>query len=169
LLAGVAVAFGGVVLIGVSVSSTADADPWGVVLCIVAAIAYAIGVVAQKPLLKDASGLHVTWLACVIGTVTCLPFIPALLDDLATASPSTIGWMVYLGVMPTALGFITWAYALARSTAGRLAAATYLVPPVAIIMGWLLLSETPPALALLGGAICLTGVYIARRVRRTPA
>ena len=53
--------------------------------------------------------------------------------------------MVYLGVFPTALAFTTWAYALARSSAGRMGALTYFVPPLAILMGWALLDEVPPA------------------------
>jgi drug/metabolite transporter (DMT)-like permease len=40
---------------------------------------------------------------------------------------------------------------------------TYLVPPVAIGLGWLILSERPAWLAVDGGAICLAGVYLARR------
>ena len=71
--------------------------------------------------------------------------------------------MVYLGLVPTALAFTTWAYALSHTTAGRMGATTYLVPPLAILMGWLILSETPPVLALAGGALCLAGVVLARR------
>jgi drug/metabolite transporter (DMT)-like permease len=71
--------------------------------------------------------------------------------------------MVYLGVFPTALAFTTWAYALARTDAGRMGAITYLVPPISVLLGWLLLSESPSALALAGGAVCLLGVIVARR------
>jgi drug/metabolite transporter (DMT)-like permease len=39
-------------------------------------------------------------------------------------------------------------------------------------MGWSMLGETPPALALLGGALCLAGVAVTRETRfvrrRTP-
>ena len=55
--------------------------------------------------------------------------------------------MVYLGAVPTALAFSTWAYALRRMDAGRLGVTTYLVPPLVILLGWLLLDEVPPALA----------------------
>jgi drug/metabolite transporter (DMT)-like permease len=75
--------------------------------------------------------------------------------------------MVYLGVFPTAVAFTTWAYALSRTTAGRMGATTYLVPPIAILLGWAMLGESPAALAFLGGALCLAGVVIARRP--TPA
>jgi len=39
---------------------------------------------------------------------------------------------------------------------------TYLAPPLAILMAWLILSEAPPLLALPGG-LSLLGVMIARR------
>jgi drug/metabolite transporter (DMT)-like permease len=70
---------------------------------------------------------------------------------------------VYLGVFPTAIAFTTWAYALSRTTAGRMGALTYLVPPLAVLLGWLALDETPPAAALAGGALCLAGVVVTRR------
>ncbi|HEU6445632.1 MAG TPA: DMT family transporter, partial [Gaiellaceae bacterium] len=72
-------------------------------------------------------------------------------------------WMVYLGAFPTAIGFMTWAYALSKTTAGRMGATTYLVPPLAIVIGWAMLGEAPEALAFLGGALCLGGVVLARR------
>jgi drug/metabolite transporter (DMT)-like permease len=167
LLVGSVVAFGGVVLIGVSSSSPdrAQADVWGVLLCVVAAAAYAVSVVAQKPLLASMPALEVTWIACTIGGLCALPFAGALWHDLSRAGVSALGWVVYLGLMPTAVAFTTWAYALARSTAGRLGSTTYLVPPLTIALGWGLLGETPAALAVAGGAVCLVGVAISRRTR----
>lgn len=83
--------------------------------------------------------------------------------ELGEAGASALGWAVYLGVFPTAVAFTTWAYALSRTTAGRMGATTYLVPPLAVLMGWAILEETPPTLALLGGALCLIGVAVSRR------
>jgi drug/metabolite transporter (DMT)-like permease len=100
---------------------------------------------------------------CAVGTVVLLPFAPTLARELEAAGAGAIGWTVYLGVAPTALGFATWAYALRRMNAGRLAALAYLIPVVAILLGWALLGETPPWLAAVGGALCLAGVALARR------
>jgi drug/metabolite transporter (DMT)-like permease len=166
LLLGGGVAFGGVIVIGLATSHGAGSDLAGVVLCLVAAVAYAGGVVSQKPLLGRLSALQVTWSACTIGAVACLPYLPALIRGLGSAPASSSGWLVYLGVFPTAVAFTTWAYALARTSAGRMGATTYLVPPVAILLSWLLLGETPPALALLGGVLCLVGVSLTRRPSR---
>lgn len=163
LVIGCTVAFGGVVLIGTATSSGAPADAWGVLLCLVAAAGYAVGMVTQKPLLDTVSALHVTWLAGLVGAVACLPFAPALVRDLGSAPASTIWWVVFLGVLPSAVAFTTWAYALARTSAGRLGAATYLAPPIAIGLGWALLGERPAVLAIVGGGVCLVGVYLTRR------
>jgi len=72
--------------------------------------------------------------------------------------------MLFLGVFPTSIAFTTWAYALARGSAGRVAATAYLIPPITIVMSWAILGEVPGAIAVLGGALCLLGVAIARRV-----
>ena len=163
LLAGSAVAFAGAILIGVATSDGGLAASGGAALCLVAALAYAGGVVSQKPVLARVSPLQVTFLACSVGALACLPFGPTLVDELGGASGSSVAWMIYLGLVPTALAFTTWAYALSRTTAGRMGATTYLVPPLAILMAWLILSETPPLLAVAGGALCIVGVVLARR------
>jgi len=166
LVAGCAIAFAGAVVIGIATSNGRLVPSWGAILCLVAALAYAGGVVTQKPLLARVSPLQITWLAATSGAVVCLPFAPSLWSDASSARASAIGWTVYLGIVPTAIGFIAWAYALSRTTAGRMGSTTYLVTPIAILLGWLLLDETPPALALLGGALCLAGVAVARGVQR---
>lgn len=162
LFAGLGIAFAGVIVIGLAVSSS-HATTAGVVLCLTAAVAYAAAVVAQKPVLRRLSPLQTILLCCLIGAVVCLPFAPQLADELGDADPGAIAWMLYLGVFPTALAFTTWAYALAQTGAGRMGAITYLVPPISVLLGWLLLEESPPSLALAGGAVCLLGVIVARR------
>jgi drug/metabolite transporter (DMT)-like permease len=168
LFAGCAVSFAGAVLIGIAISRHGVGQTWGAVLCIVAALAYAGGVVTQKPILRGSSALAVTWLACTVGAISCLPYSPGLVHALGHARASAIAWTVYLGIAPTAIGFVTWAYALARTTAGRMGSTTYLVPPLAVLLGWAILGEVPPVLALPGGVLCLAGVALSRMPRRRP-
>jgi drug/metabolite transporter (DMT)-like permease len=163
LFAGCAVAFSGCVLIGLANSQASSRASLGIALLVLAAFAYATAVVIQKPVLARVSPLQVTWLGCLAGALVLLPFAPTLLGELDEAGAEGIGWIVYLGVGPTALGFAAWAFALRRMTAGRLASLAYLIPVVAILLGWALLGETPPWLAAVGGALCLAGVYLARR------
>jgi len=167
LLAGCLVSFAGAVVIGLATSGHGLHESLGAVLCLVAAAAYAGGVVAQKPVLRHASPLSVTWLACTIGAISCLPYAGSLVHGIGHARASTIGWMIYLGVAPTAAGFVLWAYALARTTAGRMGSTTYLVPPLALLFGWAFLGEVPPLLVFPGGVLCLAGVALARTRSRS--
>ena len=162
LVIGALVAFSGAVLVGAA-TAQGTSDVWGAVLCLVAAVTYAIGVLAQKPAVRRLPPLQVTFLSCAIGAVVCLPFTPGLVREVAAAPVSASGWLVYLGVVPTALAFSTWAYALARMDAGRLGVSTYAVPPITIALGAGLLGEVPPPLAVVGGVICLVGVGLSRR------
>jgi drug/metabolite transporter (DMT)-like permease len=135
LLAGCGVALAGCVLIGLASTQAGSRGGLGIALLVVAAFAYATAVVVQKPALARTSPLQVTWLGCVAATVLCLPFAPALIGEVDDAGAVGIGWLVYLGLAPTALGFATWAYALRRMSAGRLASLAYLIPVVAVVLG----------------------------------
>ena len=93
---------------------------------------------------------------------------PDQLSGFRVSGPKGEPQVVYLGAMPTAVAFTTWAYALARTSAGKLGITTYLVPPIAIVMGWAFLAETPTPLAYVGGALCLAGVGLSRRQPSRP-
>jgi drug/metabolite transporter (DMT)-like permease len=169
LLAGMAVSFAGAVTVGLSMSGDGGSSVLGVVLCLLAAVAYAGGVVAQKPALAKASALQVTTFGCLVGAVMCLPFAGQLVHQAADAPVSATLNMVYLGVFPTALAFTTWAYALARTTASKMGATTYAVPALVVLMSWLALGEVPGLLTLGGGVLCLAGVAVSRSRARGQA
>ncbi|MFC7646103.1 DMT family transporter [Streptosporangium lutulentum] len=157
-----AVSFVGAVVVGVSMSDGGRSSILGVLLCLVAAVTYAAGVVSQKPALRHASALQVTTFGCFVGTTACLPFAGQLVSQLGTAPLSATLNVLYLGVFPTALAFTTWAYALARTTAGKMGATTYVVPALVVLMSWVVLGEVPGQLTLLGGLLCLAGVAVSR-------
>jgi drug/metabolite transporter (DMT)-like permease len=171
LLIGIAVAASGVVLISLSTrdeSAVDTASTTGVLLCLAAAVLYAIGALAQKPTLTVVTPVMTVWLMCIVGAVVCLPYLPSLARELGDASTGDIVWLVYLGAFPTAIGFSTWSYALKRLSAGQVASATYLVPAVATLISWVMLDEVPAALAFVGGGLCLVGVAITRYRSRPP-
>ena len=162
LLAGVAVSFAGAVVVGLSPSGRGVSSLPGVALCLAAAVTYAVGVVLQKPALRYASPLQVTTFGCLVGAAACLPFAGQLVTQAGAAPLTATLQIVYLGVFPTALGFSTWAYALSRTTAGKMGATTYAVPVLAVAMSWAFLHAVPGSLTLLGGLLCLAGVAVSR-------
>lgn len=164
LLIGLGVGFAGVVIIARASSSGGNGDLVGVLLSAVAAVTYAAGVITQKKLLGGGmTALEMTFWYYVVGTVACLPWTVELGGVVADASASDLGWIVYLGIVPSALAFVTWAYALNHSEAGKFALTTFLVPFITTLIAWMLLDEVPPAMAFVGGVLCIVGVLLTRR------
>lgn len=166
LLAGIAVAFAGVVVIGLAMRGQGGSDVSGVLLALLAAVTYAVGVVTQKVLLRRLSGLEVVCYACWIGVVVCLPWTGDLVGVVRHGGVADLAWIGYLGLFPTALAFSLWAFALRHTDAGKQAITTFLVPGITAVLAWLLLDEVPPALAFAGGLLCIVGVLVTRRKPR---
>lgn len=169
LLIGLAVAFVGVLVISVG-EGAHGGDASGVGLALAAAVLYSVGVLSQKLALRAVPAGQATWLGCTAAALAMMPFAPQAVHELAHARGGDILLAVYLGAFPMALGFLLWAFALSRSTAGSLGSTTLAVPAIAVLMSWILLDELPSPIAGIGGAICLIGVVAATgRVRRRSA
>ncbi len=166
LVVGLALAFGGVAVISLAGPSGGQRDLLGIGLCLLSAIVYSVSVIVQKPLVARLSALHVTWLACTVGAVVCLPFAGTLVTQASAAPASSLWWLAYLGIFPTAIAFTTYGYALQHMTASSLGVTTYLVPPMTVVLSLVFLGEVPPGLAYVGGALALLGVAVARRTAR---
>ncbi|MCU1508081.1 MAG: EamA family transporter [Glaciihabitans sp.] len=164
---GAGVAFLGAVLIGVATAGSVGlTNGAGILWCFAAAVAYAAGVLLQKPALRRLPAAQVTWMGCAIGMIACLPFSGDLVAGLAVAPLPAILGVVYLGAIPTALAFSTWAYALSRMPAGQLGVTTYVVPALVVLFGLAVFHEVPVPLAIAGGLLCLAGVALSRRKSR---
>ena len=166
LFVGCAIAFAGCALIGFATAQSRSGAAVGIVLLAVAVVAYSTAIVVQKPVLARVPPFQVTFIGVVAATIACLPFAPTLASEVGRAGSGAIApieWTVYLGAFPTAIGFATWGFALRRTKAGQLGTLTYLAPVVAVLLGWVVLHETPPGLAVAGGLLALSGVYCARR------
>lgn len=165
LLIGMVIGFGGVAIIARGYSGGGEGDSLGVLLVVVSAAMYAVGVLSQKSLLRRIPSVQVVFVSFVIGALVCLPFSPDLLSVVAEGG-ATLWWTVYLGVFPTAIAFTTWAFALTHTDAGKLSLTTFLVPAITTVIAWALLDEVPPALTFLGGALAIVGVLLTRRTPR---
>src|SRR6185312_15140039 len=134
-------------------------------IVLAAAVLQAIFHTAQKPLLGRYTGFEVTAYAMWAGTVFVLPWTGSLLRALwgpgAHAGRAAIGSAVFLGLAPSAAGFVLWAYAMARTDVGRVTVSLYLVPAAAIGISLVWLGEIPGPAELIGGAIALAGVVLA--------
>lgn len=161
LIAGAVISFAGVGIIAAA-GNTHGVTASGLLFSLLAAVTYAASVIIQKPLLGRVNSFTMTFLGAAVGAVGLLPFAGDLVRQIPQHPAETLGWIFFLGIVPTAISFTTWAYALSAIPAGQASAFTYLVPALTVVMGWLFLGEVPSALVLLGGALCLGGVFFGR-------
>jgi len=74
--------------------------------------------------------------------------------------------LLYLGLVPTALGFWLWNKGAARTSVGRLAVANNLKVPLAVLVSWLVFSESAPYVRAVVGLVVMVGAV--RLVSRDP-
>ncbi len=163
LIPGALIALAGVGLIAWGTSSSDRVDLVGVLWALVATVTYAVGVLTQKPALKRLSSNQVTLLGAAIALIPLFWWAPEAFTTVQSAPIDAIVGAVWLGAIPTALGFGLWGYALKRMPAGRLGVSTYVVPPLVIVESAILLGEWPHPIAIVGGLIALAGVWWSRR------
>ncbi|MGW7422289.1 DMT family transporter [Streptomyces sp. NPDC054813] len=158
---GSGVAIGGSVIVALGGGSTGFSG--GALVVFAAAVVQGVYHFVSKPLLRRYSGVEVATYAMVAGTVFALPLLPATLHVVAEAPLGALVSVVYLGLLPSAVGFVIWGYAVARLPLAVSTAALYLVPPVALIVSFVWLSEIPHLLEVVGGIVIISGVVLINR------
>jgi drug/metabolite transporter (DMT)-like permease len=137
-------------------------DP-GAFLILLSAGCVSVYFVFQKPYLAKYGALPFTTYAVWVGTLLTLPYSSNLFSQTLTAPSSTTLVLVYLGLFPTALGYVTYAYAMSRMDASAAVSFLYLIPVLAYLIGWAWLGEVPTPLSVLGTLLALAGVVLVNR------
>ena len=159
---GALISFSGVALICWSRAGLTGFDS-GISLILLAALSQAAYFILIKPLLQRYTALDLTSYVVWFGFLFLLPFGAGLAEDLQASSMLTLGAVLFLGIGPAALAYLAWSYVLSTMPAGRASNLLFLVPVVAIALGWIVLGETPPPIAVLGGAVAIGGVLLSRK------
>ena len=154
-----------VAIVGCAVIALSGGDArYTVAAWVVLAAAVAQGVyhAASKPLLQRYTAVEVACYATWTGTLLLVPLAPGAFAEVPTAGLSAGLSVVFLGLLPSALGFVVWGHVVSRSTLSNATAVLYLVPVIALAVSFGWLGERPGVVDLLGGFISVAGVMIIR-------
>jgi drug/metabolite transporter (DMT)-like permease len=159
----VACAVGGLALISASTGSASGPHPLaGIAASLGSGLAYAGSTVLNRRQSDLADPLTLTGAASIVGTLTLLPVALASGMGFAADRP-TVAALLYLGVVPTVMGYGLFFGGL-RSTPYEVAAVlTLLEPLAAALLAAALLGETLGLAGVVGAALLLvavTGLYV---------
>ena len=156
---GIAISFAGVSLIAIGEGGGLHFNR-GAFLVLIAAISTGISVVLQKNYLKTYNVTDFSTHLILAGTLFLLVFVPGLAAEIRRAALKPTLAVVYLGVFPAAIAYLTWGYVLKRIPASIAASSLYTPPIFAIAIGWLVLKEVPSVLSIVGGGLAFAGVTL---------
>jgi len=170
-LLGVIFGFGGIALVifgGNGSASIPATHIKGDLVMIAAAALWASYAIFSKPLLKHYSPLKVTTWAHTLGAILIIPigFSQAVHMDWLHLAPLGWGCTLYFAWLAGVYGFVVWYRGVRVIGSSKTMVFQYLVPPVALVVGYLVLKEAPSLLQALGVIVTLSGVYIASHARR---
>ena len=165
-LGGLALAFCGVVVLLLTGTSGLPTvlDARGPVLALTAVLLSSFGTVYARRQLGQANVISVTAFQTFAAALVLVPLgLLVARTDLATISRT--GWLAvaYTGLVGSVLAFLAFFQLIREFGATSAAETTYLTPPVAGLLGVLLLDEVISGTLVFGAILIMLGVYVAER------
>ena len=123
---------------------------------------WALYAVISRPLSQRYGSLTVTAMSSVLCAAALVLLLgrPSTLTTLAGMDSAAWTGMFYLVVLVNVITMVTWNYGAARLPAAAAGAFLYLVPPIGVLAGALILGEKVTSGMVIGGALIMAGVAI---------
>lgn len=156
---GLLIALAGVVLVVLASGNNVSFQPKAL-LVLVSVVVTSIYFTLQKPFSARYGAEAVTTVTILGGALGTLPFGTGLPHALLTAPGARIAALVWLGLAPTFLGYLTWNMALHRASVSKVSSFIYFSTPIALLISWAWLGERPGWITLIGAVIVVGGVVL---------
>jgi drug/metabolite transporter (DMT)-like permease len=134
-----------------------DQNQLGIVLGLLAGLAYAGFIILSKKALSSFSSQVVAFYSYSVASVFLLPFVMGI--DFSPDLTSLILLLV-LGIFNTGFAVTLYLEGLNLIKAQKAVVLTYLEPASAVVFGFIFLSQPPTPLMIVGGSLILTAGYI---------
>jgi drug/metabolite transporter (DMT)-like permease len=168
---GILLAAAGVVILIGTGGDVSTGHLKGDLLTLVGAWSYAVTPVMVLPLYRRYSTLSVMTVSVMCGTLLLVVVgLPDLLRQSWNLSPAAWGQLLYAALGAGTLGYLFWYEGIRRIGPTRVAAYAYLIPPFGVWLAVTVLKEPFGLQHVLGAAVIITGVALARwPARSAPA
>lgn len=133
----------------------------GVLLALGSAIGYALVALTSRRL-SNYHPLQPVAFGVTVGAIVLLPFV---LSNGLTTNLHSSSWLrlLYLGLIPTALGYVVFTLGMRTTKATVATIVTLLEPLTAVILAFVLFREQLSATAILGGILLIAAIVLLSR------
>jgi len=134
---------------------------WGMVALVASAATSGYASVLVKRYLTELSPIVLTSMQMTLAALIILS-LGLLTEDVRAMrfTPSSVGSLLYLSLVGSALAFSLYYWLLKRMEATRLSLMAFVTPVVALFLGWATYGETINVGTILGTALVFLGIYI---------
>ncbi|WP_320202304.1 EamA family transporter [Agrobacterium rosae] len=162
-IAGAAVAFGGLAVIGLERLNITAMVP--LLMCVGAALSWAIGNIVNRKVGRVNAVSFIAWTSLVpVLPLVILSLVlegpQAIADGLALASPMTVMVVIYMAYGATIVGAGIWSYLLSRYPAGTVAPFSLLVPIVGFLGAYFAFNEEITLFEVIGSSLVVAGLAL---------
>lgn len=161
---GILIAIGGVVILSyVKAEARQQNELLGIVLLIVAGIAWAFYNFLTKKVVNRYPSISLLFYQTLFGTLFMLPL--SLFERAQWQAPTlmTFSMMLFLGVFCSVIAFLLYNLGLKKLSPSSVTSMLNLVPIFGVFFSWLLLGERVTLQKVIGGTIVILGVMLSLR------
>jgi drug/metabolite transporter (DMT)-like permease len=147
-------------------ANTAGASPLGIVVVLLAAVAYATYTTGSRMALSSVDSELLTATAMVATTVSMLPYGVAVGGLSIPTGVAQWALVLGIGLLGTAVPIVLFVRGLDRIEASHASVIGTAEPLVTVVLGVILLGETATPVFVVGGGLVLCGVLLIQRTGR---
>ncbi|EGQ0410305.1 DMT family transporter [Staphylococcus aureus] len=161
------VAFIGISIISISKDDYTTINVLGVFIILLASFSESLYFTFQKKYIEKYGFIAFTLYTIMASSPFMLIFIPEIINDIHSATFTSIVSVLYLAIFPTIIPYVLLAYIVKSVGVSDATMSLYLTPIVSLLLSYLLLDELPTTLAIIGGIITLLGVSLSNFFQNT--
>ena len=164
---GVLITFAGTVIITLQKGFSVESEYfWGNNLILIAALAWALGAVVSRPMLKRISPIRLAFYATSLTLPLhfLMPFLTGGSFE-HLADPGVVMCWLFSGIFSTGLAYAMWNLGVKQLGASAAAVYQNFVPLVAIFVSWQFLDESITLIQIIGGVMIIAGLLVTRKLR----
>jgi drug/metabolite transporter (DMT)-like permease len=163
-LLGAFVGFSGVVLLSVERAGSIQASAnIGDALLLLGAFLWAVAIVYYKKSLSDVDPVLASVIQQALGAVMVAPLALGVEGLSFPSAPSYLLMVLYLGIFNSGIALFLWLFMIREEDVTVLALSCFLIPMVAVFLGWLFLAENIQSISFLGIGMILVGLYLTNK------